>query len=166
MPASAKSVAVIVLHHERLDFTTACYHSLAAQSHQPLRIFIVDNGSLSHSPDALFAACPAATVLRLEQNRGFSGGINSGMRAALADPAISWCWILNNDTVCAPDTLAEMLAVGEAERRIGLVGCPLRESHGAGATHSLPAGKNLLRPWYIPVAAPAGRLPVRLLSRR
>ncbi len=159
MSVTAKAVAVVVLHYERLDFTTACYQSLVTQTHQPLKIYIVDNGSRSHSPDELNAVCPTAEILHLEQNLGFSGGINSGIRAALADPAMAWCWILNNDTICHPDTLRHMLAAGENNQKIGLVGSPLHESRSSGPPQTVPAGKNLLRPWYIPVTAKDGELP-------
>lgn len=63
-------------------------------------------------------------LIRLPENRGFAGGNNVGIRYALRRGA-DWTWLLNNDTVVAPNSLSEMLKAGEADERIGVVGCKL-----------------------------------------
>lgn len=159
MDVKAKGVAVVVPHYERLADTAACCASLAAQTYGPTVVYVVDNGSRSHGVDALTAACPAARVVRLDVNLGFAGGVNTGLRMALADPGTAYAWILNNDTVCAPDALARLVACAEADERIGLVGCPLHEGRDPATRRLVPAGKDLLRPWAIPVAARPDALP-------
>jgi hypothetical protein len=42
------------------------------------------------------------------RNHGFAGGVNIGTRFALANSAVRYVWILNNDTVVAPDCLSRM----------------------------------------------------------
>ncbi len=45
-------------------------------------------------------------LVRATQNRGFAAGMNAGTREALRDPAVDAVWLLNNDTVVAPDAVA------------------------------------------------------------
>lgn len=45
-------------------------------------------------------------LIQADSNRGFAAGMNCGLRAALADPDIDAVWLLNNDTVVAPDAVA------------------------------------------------------------
>lgn len=55
-------------------------------------------------------------------NLGFAGGCNVGIRHALRDPRCSHVWLLNNDSVAAPDALARMLALLSSRPRVGLCG--------------------------------------------
>lgn len=52
---------------------------------------------------AAFVSCP------LTCNAGFAAGMNHGIRLALSDPHVAAVWLLNNDTVVAPDTVESLL---------------------------------------------------------
>lgn len=66
------------------------------------------------------------TIVDSGANLGFAGGNNIGIKLLLADPAITHIWLLNNDTVIAPDT-AEILARTMAETpNIGMAGTTVR----------------------------------------
>jgi GT2 family glycosyltransferase len=159
---SSPRTAVVVPHFNRLDDTAACCRSLAGQNCAPAIIFVVDNASHAHTELELEAACPNATILRQDANRGFAGGVNVGIRAALSDPGIEFVWVLNNDTVCAPDTLCQLIAAAQAHARIGLVASPLLEGANGSHRRMVPAGKNLLWPWSVPVRTPSNRNPAYL----
>jgi GT2 family glycosyltransferase len=45
------------------------------------------------------------TLFRNRENRGFAAGMNCGLRVALSDPRVTAVWLLNNDTVLAPDAV-------------------------------------------------------------
>jgi GT2 family glycosyltransferase len=47
-------------------------------------------------------------IVALDENRGFAGGCNAGIRAAL-DAGAGAVLLLNNDTEVAPDFLAPLL---------------------------------------------------------
>ena len=156
---AGSSVAVVIPHLDRLADTTACCRSLAVQTRAPVAIFVVDNASQGHTEAELAASCPNARILRLETNRGFAGGVNVGIREVLAMPEIGFVWVLNNDTVCPPDTLAQLLAVAQSNASIGLVGGPLLEGSNEATRHGIVPGKKLKSPWAIPVEAKAGQTP-------
>lgn len=42
------------------------------------------------------------------RNHGFAGGVNIGLRFALANNSVQYAWVLNNDTVVARDCLSRM----------------------------------------------------------
>lgn len=107
-------VVVVLNYHGRTD-TEACLESLLADP-EPPRVVLVDNGS----DDALLAAVttrwPQVTTLQTGDNLGFAGGMNVGLRHALAAGA-STVTLLNNDTVVPSGTigaLAERALLGEA----------------------------------------------------
>ncbi len=156
---SAPGVVVVIPHFERLSDTAACCRALAAQTRAPKLVIVVDNASRSHTAEALAGACPVARILRLEVNCGFAGAVNAGIRTALAMPDVGYVWTLNNDTVCAPDTLAKMAAAAEVDERIGVVGCPLLEGGEGTPRRTVPAGKKLKWACAIPIQAANGDIP-------
>lgn len=152
-------VTVIIPHLNRLDDTATCCRSLASQTRRPAQIIIIDNGSTAHDQAALASACPNARVIRLDANRGFAAAVNVGIREAMSDAATMHVWVLNNDTICPPDTLEKLLAAIEAAPDIGLAGCPMIESGGTPRETIVAAGKILLRPWLIPVTPKIDHIP-------
>src|SRR5437773_2370390 len=62
------------------------------------------------------------TLIRNEANHGFAGGSNVGLRFAVAHADCDWVWLLNNDTVVAPDAMAELVARVVRNPGIGLCG--------------------------------------------
>ena len=146
-------VAAVVLNWNGLEKTAACCRSLAEQAHPHLRIWVVDNGSTANTLYDLQRACPQATVIRLEKNLGFAGGVNVGIHAARAGGGFDFVWLLNNDAVCEPDALARMLAVADRDTRIAAVGCTMQEGGGDTPPRRVHAGKRLRPPFFIPEAA-------------
>lgn len=61
-------------------------------------------------------------LIRNKANLGFAGGNNVGVRYALADSKCQYCWILNNDTVVAPDALSAMVRLMQQRPEVGLCG--------------------------------------------
>lgn len=62
-------------------------------------------------------------------NLGFAGGNNTGVRLAMQDPNCAYVWLLNNDTVIAPDALSHAVSRMAADKHIGLCGSTLIYYH-------------------------------------
>lgn len=60
------------------------------------------------------------TLIKVGENRGFTGGNNIGMRYALRRGA-QWIFLVNNDAVVEPDALSELIRVASAAPDIGMV---------------------------------------------
>lgn len=80
-------------------------------------------------------ACPSESALetgvrfvglvRTDENLGFAGGVNIGIRIALLDPTMKYIWILNNDTVVDKNALFALVAKMNSNPAIGVCGSTL-----------------------------------------
>lgn len=80
-------------------------------------------------PDAALhgAPLPALTLILSDRNSGFGGGNNLGIRLALQDPEVAWCWCLNNDTVVEPGTVGALIDTLTADPGIAMCGTQIRQ---------------------------------------
>ena len=74
-------------------------------------------------PDAV--QWPEIALIRTSRNRGFAGGVNVGLRAALAEPGMRYVWILNNDTQVHRTALDALLVKMASDPKIGICGSTL-----------------------------------------
>jgi hypothetical protein len=117
------STSAIVVTWEGGPVTRRCVASLLTQTVPPDEIVVVDNASSRAERDALtqaFAGVPRVTLLLLDDNRQFAGGMNAGAAHALARGATHLLF-LNNDTVLEPGAL-EWMGRTLAARGAGVVG--------------------------------------------
>jgi hypothetical protein len=98
--------------------------SLLAQDHPLADVVVVDNASGALERAALHAAFddePRVTLLLLDDNRHFAGGMNAGAVYALARGA-SRILFLNNDTVVDPEAVGRLEAAIDAAPGAGIAG--------------------------------------------
>ncbi len=120
--SAAPRVAIVILQWRRVEETIGCLRSLAALDYPNQRVLVVDNHSADGSVARLRREFPAVDVLENAENLGFAGGCNAGIRAALADPAVAYVLLLNNDTRVAADLVTRMVAAAEADPTVTVVG--------------------------------------------
>ncbi len=117
-----RSVAAVIVTHDRPGLLKRCLAALSTQSRVPDCIFVIDNAS--REPVGPFVArIPNAQTIRLERNMGAAAGYAAGIRAARAG-GYSHVWMMDDDGEPAgPACLADLLAT-EAECGSALT-CPL-----------------------------------------
>jgi GT2 family glycosyltransferase len=100
---------------------------------------VVDNGSTDGSVAAIRRGFPEVPIIENQQNLGFAGGNNVGIRWALTKP-FDWIFLLNNDTRVAPDLFESLLAAARAQPNAKILGAkilkyqdPNRIDHLGGA---------------------------------
>lgn len=81
-----------------------CLDSLRRQSFKLFTVIIVDNGSADDSVDFIRSQYPEVKVIVLDENKGFAGGVNEGIRRSDAE----LIFLLNNDTIVDPNCLQEL----------------------------------------------------------
>jgi len=64
-------------------------------------------------------------LIRSEENLGFAGGNNLGLRHVLCRNDERYVWLLNNDTVVDPNALGQLIKRMEEDSRIGICGSKL-----------------------------------------
>lgn len=182
---AASAVIAITLNWNGASDTLACVQALL-RSTQPLRqIVVCDNASRPESwqqllelaslvdagqfasyanlDEALAARTrPAVALIQTGANLGYAGGMNVGMRYALADADMSHCWVLNNDTEVHPEALGHILARSAAEPQPGICGATLLLHHERDRVQAL--GGASYQPWRARSAAlgiglPASQIP-------
>ena len=87
----------------------------------------------------------AVLVIRNGENLGFAGGNNVGLRYVLARGDAEYVWVLNNDTIVAPDALRHMVAVAEADPELGMIGSKLVYYDDPGIIQAVAGGGVI--PW-------------------
>jgi hypothetical protein len=116
---SCEPVYAVILNWNRRDDTLACLESVMKLDPAPAHVIVVDNASTDGTPQAVAGRFPAVEIQVTSRNLGFAGGMNVGLRAALAGGAM-YVLMLNNDTLVAPDFLGLLMGTAAGDERIGL----------------------------------------------
>lgn len=157
-------VAIILVNWNGWRDTVECLASLLLLEYPDFCIVVCDNGSSDDSiaqiknwavrhevncaeyrrdeAEAMrpIAEPPLLTIIRNNENLGFAGGNNVGLRHALAWGDVDYCWILNNDTVVMPDALTHMVARMQQQPSVGICGSTIRFYHDRQRIQALGGG--------------------------
>lgn len=147
-----KRVAVVVPNWNGREMLGECLDSLLAQSH-PLTVIVVENGSRDGSWEYLTETYPQVTVVPHSTNLGFAGGVNSGIRLAIAD-GFEFVGLFNNDAVAAEDWLAELVTAADSNSTVGMVTAKFLSIDG----HHLDSTGDFYSSWGIPFARGRGEV--------
>lgn len=110
-------LSIITVNYNGLNDTCALIDSIPFN--EDMEVIVVDNGSQRDEASILQKRYPNFMVIRSDQNLGFAGGNNLGIKAAKG----KYLYLINNDTVFKefnPQVLIQRL---ESSPKIGLV-CP------------------------------------------
>ncbi len=91
-------VIAIILNYMRPDDTIDCIDSLKKSSYSPLQLIVVDNASTDDSVMRIRAVYPDIKILQSENNLGYAGGMNLGIRYAVKFSP-EYLLIVNSDTI-------------------------------------------------------------------
>lgn len=116
-----ETTAVVIPNWNGLDGLDACLASLHKQS-LPAHIILVDNGSTDLSVAMVEKKYPNVQIVQLDQNYGFSGGVNAGIAQSLAQK-FTYTALFNNDAVAHKDWLKHLVAALEQDLDKGMAAC-------------------------------------------
>jgi GT2 family glycosyltransferase len=114
-------VTIIVLNWNGLNDTLDCLKSLDQLDYQGYEVVVVDNGSVDGSVPVIRERFPSVTIIENDENLGYAGGNNVGLRYAMTQGA-DYTFLLNNDTVVDPAFLRILVDTAEAEPTVGIAG--------------------------------------------
>jgi len=127
-----KKVAVVILHYGSSKDTLECLESLSKVEvpwDTKVEVIVVDNGSKQKFEIRPFGFAQGENskfeidkvkIIRNEENLGFAGGNNIGIRYAL-EHGDDFVLILNNDTLVDKKLIWELLNAAEGDEKIGIV---------------------------------------------
>jgi hypothetical protein len=113
-------VSIIILNWNGLNDTIECLDSVYRLEYPNFEVVVVDNCSTDGSVGNISREFPQAFLIENSKNLGFTGGNNVGMKYAMRVGA-DYVWLLNNDTVVEPHTLAKLVEEAEQSPQTGLV---------------------------------------------
>ena len=114
------SVAIIIINWNSYDLTADCLRSLRACNYSNFDIIISDNCSSDDSAKRLKTDFPEIVLLNNNDNLGFTGGNNEGIKLALKKD-YKYLLLLNNDTLVEPDFLTNLIQIIDADTSIAAV---------------------------------------------
>jgi GT2 family glycosyltransferase len=157
-------VAVILVNWNSGRDTVECLDSLLLLEYPDFRLVVCDNGSSDDSLQVIkdwastheirfaeyprveaetggvAAVDPLLTLIRNEENLGFAGGNNVGLRHVLARGESDYCWLLNNDTVVEADALTHLVARMQQQPQVGICGSTILLYHDCSHIQALGGG--------------------------
>ena len=102
-------IAVTIVTYDSAAFLARCLDAVAAQTHAPREVVVLDNASRDESAGIARAHGAVTKLIDSPTNTGFAGGQNRAIAATSAD----WVLTLNPDVVLDSAFLAELAARAE-----------------------------------------------------
>ncbi len=126
--AIAPKVSVVTVNYRQAEVTCDLLDDLRACTYPNLEVVLVDNGSLRDERARWQYHYPGVVHVRSEENLGFAGGTNLGIRHAGGELIL----LLNNDTYVTPDFLQPMVEVLRRHPSVGTVSPKILFAEPAG----------------------------------
>lgn len=120
----APRVCVVIPNWNGVDMLGECLEGLRAQT-MAHTVMVVEQGSTDGSRELVRERYPEVRLLEFDDNAGFAGGVNRGIRPALEE-GFEYVVLLNNDAVPDAAWLARLVARAETEPRAGIVTAKIR----------------------------------------
>ena len=133
-----KKIGIVVVTFNRLQLLKEVIDSLRVQTYSDFDIIVVNNGSTDDTPNWLEKQADIITIT--QENLGGAGGFHTGMKY-VAEHGYEYCWVMDDDVVCNPTALEELIkaynTVPEAgfvcSRVVGINGKPMNTPTALGA---------------------------------
>lgn len=110
-------VSIITVNYNQSGVTYDLLESLRNISYTNVEIIVVDNASPSDNPDTIKRKYPEIQLIKSNENLGFAGGNNLGVRASKG----KYLMFINNDTEVPEGFLEPLVDLLEGDKSIGMV---------------------------------------------
>jgi len=158
--------SVVILTYRSGGVIGPCLRTLAATTHQPLHVVVVDNASGDDVLERVRAEHPGVDTIAAQENLGWAGGNALGIRHALARGA-DYVVLLNPDVLVPPRWLDAALRAMEARPRLALMDFELRSGREGALPADVMAEASTAAPAVRPVEGASGAaLVVRVAALR
>lgn len=114
-------IGLVIATRNRARVLAQTLRAVRAQTRAPDVVVVVDNDSADDTLEVLARDFPEVLLVKAGDNTGVNGGLALGLRA-LEGRGLDAYWMLDDDTVPPPDSLAELEAALRAEPRLSGIG--------------------------------------------
>ncbi len=140
-------VCIIILNFKKWQDTIECLDSLRFVTYSNYRVILIENGSGNDSAAKLQEYCQGEDIVFLinDQNKGFAGGNNVGIRYVLKHLSPDYFLLLNNDTIVDPHFLGKLVEAAEKNPHAGFLGPKEYYYNNPSVIHAAGADASLWR---------------------
>lgn len=110
-------ISIVSVNFRQAEVTADMLASLRQVTYPNMEVILVDNGVVNDSKELFLQKYASVKLLVSQENLGFAGGTNLGIRHATGD----YILLLNNDTVVPPDFLEPMVESMQNNPAIGII---------------------------------------------
>lgn len=135
-----KIVGIVVVTHNRIELLKDVIESIRQQTFTDFDVVVVNNGSTDGTADWLSGQDDVITIT--QENLGGAGGFNTGMRY-VAEHGYEYCWVMDDDVVCSPTALGELMKAVVVREDIGYVCSRVLGTDGRPMNTPVPAVKSM-----------------------
>ncbi len=114
-------VTVLILSFNGKELLFDSVSSYLANNYSNFEVVVIDNGSNDGTKEYVESKFPQAEVIRIERNRGYSGGFNFGLDYAFNKKKSDYALITNNDVKADKNVISELVRTAETDLSIGFV---------------------------------------------
>jgi len=114
-------VIVLILSYNGKDLLEDSLSSYSQNTYDNFEIVVVDNGSSDGTVSYVNKNFPQVDIIRLEQNRGYSGGFNFGLHYAYRQKNADYVLITNNDVKVDENVISALMEVAVSDPMVGFV---------------------------------------------
>ena len=126
MSEAIKKVSIITVNFNQALVTEQLLYSIDQLNDYPsIEVIVVDNGSTLNPVPGWQERYPAVLFIRSENNTGFAGGNNIGIRAATGD----FLFLVNNDTEFTSGLVTELVQTLVTHSEAAMVSPKIRYYH-------------------------------------
>jgi len=140
-------VSIIILNWNSWRDTIECLESLQRLTYSNYQVIVVDNGSIDGSQKKIKNWIlhnyqkNNIKIIEINNNLGFSGGNNVGIRYVLRKKDLKFIWLLNNDTVVEKNALKEMVITMNDNLKVAFCGSVILDYYNHDIIQTVGGGK-------------------------
>ena len=113
-----KNVSIIIVTYNAEKYIYNCISSIN-ESNINVHVIVIDNGSKDKTLEIITGNFKNVEIVDAKKNLGFGAANNIGYERAIARDS-DYIYLLNQDTISYPETLAKMIEILESNCKIGV----------------------------------------------
>jgi GT2 family glycosyltransferase len=133
------SVLIIIVTFNKKEYVVNLLKSLRAIEYKNHDDIVIDNASTDGTAEYLKEHFPSVTVIRNNENRGGSGGFNTGLSYAFEREKYKYFWLLDNDVVVSKDALGKLVKTLDENSDIAIAGSQMCQLDNPEVTNEIGA---------------------------
>ncbi|MDD5362908.1 MAG: glycosyltransferase family 2 protein [Ignavibacteria bacterium] len=118
---SNPKVTVLILSYNGKHLLDESITSYIKNNYNNFEIAVIDNGSTDGTEEYVKSKFPSVKILRIEKNRGYSGGFNIGLEYAFEKNNSDYVLISNNDVEADVNIISELVNVATKDKKNGFI---------------------------------------------